>query len=736
MRDQDPQRLTQPERETPGGDGAVAQPATPPATRLWSRGALRRRQALQAGATLLASSAVIAGCGRRQTGTGAARGVLPVPTSGVVHLVFQPNMQFIPVTPSTISIFQEFVDKNFNTNPKYKGIWASVLPTGWGNAQAQITATLAGSGYADIFHMCCTDIPTLEQAGIVAPLNDLLRKDNIPLSLWSAGHILADSFAGQLYGLPSYDGTIVMFYRQDTLDELGLPYPQPDWTYADAERIWASASGRNRDGSHRAGASFYWGSEALPFWLKGWGAEYMNPAQDRAMMSSAGGAAAVQYVKNLFTSGAAIDGEQNTQLLPSGRAVFAMYHSAHVVDVGVQILGNNFKWNLLPNPVWPKGRTTFVTIDCYMLNRATKHPQETWTLLKWISGAEGDLAWPKFQIKISLVTPSLVSLWDYWEKTIVHVAPPLRGKDLKWFYDAAKKGYDYPQMFFRYQPLQADSLVNNWLGKIDSSQLSPTLGLQQMEQQVNALQKVAEAAYRQQQALTKALKVGPGGSYPRPAAAGVGAAAAAAPQLATLGSGGLALTGTGAAVGAATDGFSFAATPELGVDATYTCRVTALTEVGTTPPQRWAMAGLMARADLSDQATMILLAVTRAHGLVLEVRPTPTTATQIQIGSGGLSSAATVSRKAPQGKAGYLRQPVWLRLQRKATRWTAFTSLDGKKWTQAGTAVDLKMAGCFVGTFATAYNGSPGAAGRVRAAFDDLSGFAPRSGDVWQVGKP
>ena len=725
-----------PDRVTPTRTGAEGRPSSTPAAQLWSRGALRRRQALQAGATLLASSAVVAGCGRRQASSGTAQGVLPVPTSGVVHLVFQPNMQFIPMGHTTISLFQEFVDKNFNTNPKFKGIWASVLPTGWGNAQAQIAATLAGSGYADIFHMCCTDIPTLEQAGIVAPLTDLLRKDNIPQSLWSAGHILADSFAGQLYGLPSYDGTLAIFYRQDILDQLGLAYPQPDWTYADAQRIWTSATGRNRDGSHRAGASFYWGSEALPFWLKGWGADYLNPAQDRATMGSTEGAAAVRYVKDLFRSKVAIDGEQNTQLLPSGQAVFAMYHSAHVVDVGVQILGNNFKWNLLPNPIWPKGRTTFVTIDCYMLNRATKHPQETWTLLKWISGAEGDLAWPKFQIQISLVTPSLVSLWDYWEKTITHVAPPLRGKDLKWFYDAARKGYDYPQMFFRYQPLQADGLVNNWLGQITSGQVSATLGLQQMQQQVNALEKVAGAAYRQQQALAQALKVGPGGHYPRPAATGAGSAAVAAPQLATLATGGLTLTGTGAAVGAAADGFSFAATTALGVDATYTCRVTGIDEVGATPPPRWAMAGLMARADLSNQSTMILLAITRAHGLVLEVRPTPTASTQLQIGSGGLLPAAKVSRKAPQGKAGYLRQPVWLRLQRKATTWTALTSLDGKQWTVAGKPVDLKMAGCWIGTFATAYNGSSGASGRVQARFDDLGGFALHTGDVWQVGKP
>jgi ABC-type glycerol-3-phosphate transport system substrate-binding protein len=298
----------------------------------------------------------------------------------------------------------------------------------------------------------------------------------------------------------------VIFYRQDILDQLGLAYPDPNWTYADAARIWQAATGQNQDGTHRAGASFYWHSEALPFWLAGWGAQYMNAAQDRATMASAEGGAAVSYVEDLFKAGAAIDGEQNPLLLPRAQAVFAQYHSAHVINIGVGNLGNRYKWDLLPNPVWPRGRTTFVTIDCYMLNARTKHQSEAWTLLKWISGAEGDLAWPKFQIQISLVTPSLISLWDYWEKTIVQVAPVLEGKALHWFYDAAKNGYDYPQLFFRYNPLSADALVNTWLGDIGAGKVGVRLGLQQMQNQVNALEQTATPPLSLQQTIAAERK--------------------------------------------------------------------------------------------------------------------------------------------------------------------------------------------------------------------------------------
>jgi hypothetical protein len=84
---------------------------------------LSRRMAL-GGAAAVCLGSVVAGCRRTAAGTGVATGgVLPVPASGVVHLVFQPNVQFIPWNPTTQAIYQEFVDKNFNTNPKFKGIW-------------------------------------------------------------------------------------------------------------------------------------------------------------------------------------------------------------------------------------------------------------------------------------------------------------------------------------------------------------------------------------------------------------------------------------------------------------------------------------------------------------------------------------------------------------------------------------------------------------------------------------
>lgn len=469
------------------------------------RGGFSRRHALRvagAVAAVAAGGTTLAACAASAaTGGSSAAGkapALPQPYAGATVLYFQPNYQgAVQWNQTTKTLYQQFVDQNFNNNPAYKGIWAKVYPSGWGNAAGQIAATLAGSGYADIVLVCCSDVPTLEQAHFLTPLNELMKQDNLdPLALFSKGHLEADSLAGTLYGLPSYDGTTCIFYGQDILDQLGLQYPSPNWTYTEAEQIWTASAGTVSAGgkqAHRAGVSLYWNSpyEMINWWMHGWGATEMDPQQTRATMASAQGAACLSYAVGMAKSGVAVNARGLHQIL-NNQAVFVMAHSSYVVNAA-EFLGNKIKWNILPMPVWPAGRATFVTIDMYGMNNATKHPKETWELMKWINigapkGNGFDPAWPKFQIQVNLITPALKSLWSYWEQTITQVAPPLKGKDLKWFADASLKGYGYPTIFFKYQPVAATNVVNTWFNQAWSGQVSPQLALQQMQTQINALE--------------------------------------------------------------------------------------------------------------------------------------------------------------------------------------------------------------------------------------------------------
>lgn len=490
------------------------------------RAGWKRRDALRAAAVAAVTGpglGILAACGRATGAKGASTaqgGVLPVPQSGVVHLSFQANTQgLVSWNKTTQSVFQEFVDKNFNQNPQYKGLWATAFP--WGGGSTQIADDIAGAGYQDLWEFCCSDVPNAIHSGFAQPLDDLLKQDNIPTSLWSQGHIEANSMAGVLYGLPSYDGTMTTIYRQDILDQLGLPYPDPTWTYQDAQRIWEQTTGTNKGGQHRYGAHVYYEQEDIDWWLHGWGAQEMNAAQDQATMASSEGIACYAWLQNLFTSNVISTGRGVKNLI-SEAAVFVMAHSAYVINAAEE-LGNKYKWDFLPNPHWPVHRACMETIDCYMFNAATKHPNETWELMKWLNvgvpqGDGGyDPVWPKFQIEINLITPSLVSLWDYWATTVVEVAPTLKGKSLQWWSQPAIDGYARPQLFYVYDWSNAASIEQNWIEQIRSGKVTASVGLRQMQQQVNAAEALGKSTAARAASVAKSFPVVGKAMAPMPA---------------------------------------------------------------------------------------------------------------------------------------------------------------------------------------------------------------------------
>jgi multiple sugar transport system substrate-binding protein len=463
----------------------------------WRR--YRRRDVLGRAAGIVAvaaSAGVVSACagqaGSAQSGSSATPATAaPTPGSGVTVIHFQSNWQGAPWNKTSVQLVQNFIDANFNQNPKYKGLWAVVDPSGWGNAQGQITAAIAGSSYNDVVHSCCQDLVVYQSGGWLVPLDDYLKRDNITTNLWSKGHVDVLTFDGKVMALPSYDGPGVISYRQDILDELGLPYPDPNWTWKEATQIWTQCAGLDKKTNRwRYGVSPYTNGpyEWLNSWMHAFGGLEMSPDRTVCLVNQPPGIQALQYLQQLYTQKIAI-ARVETGGFVNGQAVFCYQGGWQVLPLAQQA-GNKFKWDFIPTPFWPGGRATFDNIDFYGIHSASKHPDEAWELLRWLA-AEPD--YQRFQIQATLVEPCLLSLWDYWETTVKQVAPPLANKQLHWYADAAKNGYGWPTMFFKYAPAQTDNVINQWFSQILAGQVDPALGANQMAAQINAIQKFAAA---------------------------------------------------------------------------------------------------------------------------------------------------------------------------------------------------------------------------------------------------
>jgi ABC-type glycerol-3-phosphate transport system substrate-binding protein len=454
--------------------------------RPWSR--LRRREALRAGAGLavVAGGAALAGCASSAAGTTAPS--TPAAQGGVVDILFNANVQDVSWNKTTRGLYQQFVDEHFNSNPKYRGIRATVTANnGQGNAAAQVTASIAGSGYPDILEGCCSDFPTYFSGGWLIPLDDYIKESNIDTSIWSKRHMQALNIGGQQLGIPAYDGTVQIVYRQDILDSLGIPYPDPSWTLDEAQRIWTQCAGTVPGSKqHRYGVSVYFHTDdwqKLHFWLQGWGGEEADASGTVALVDRPPAVAAMTWMQQMVQS-QVLTGREDVTPLMNGTAVFSMC-GVWTLFTQATGLGSKFKWNTLPVPNWPNGRSTYNNIDFYGINKASKHPAHAWELLRWL---QAETEWQRFLMQVELVTPALLSLWPQWETTVTSVAPTLKGKNVNYYYEALQQNYSWPAEFFRYDAPAVISTIDNWADQLWSLKVTAQDAMQQMAAQINSIQ--------------------------------------------------------------------------------------------------------------------------------------------------------------------------------------------------------------------------------------------------------
>jgi hypothetical protein len=107
--------------------------------------------------------------------------------------------------------------------------------------------------------------------------------------------------------------------------------------------------------------------------------------------------------------------------------------------------------------------------------------------------------------------------------------------------------------------------------------------------------------------------------------------------------------------------------------------------VGNTNP--FAKAGVMIRQGLSADARNAFVAVTRASGIRFTTRAT----------AGGASDSIAATGAAP----------IWVRLARSGSKFTAYKSADGVHWTLIGTRTVSMTDPVLIGLAVTAHN--PGA---------------------------
>jgi regulation of enolase protein 1 (concanavalin A-like superfamily) len=149
--------------------------------------------------------------------------------------------------------------------------------------------------------------------------------------------------------------------------------------------------------------------------------------------------------------------------------------------------------------------------------------------------------------------------------------------------------------------------------------------------------------------------------------------------------GGWTVTGGGADIWGSADQFNFASESVTG-DGTIIAEV--LTVQNADPGSGWSKAGIMFRNDSTAGAINAAVVATVGQGVSFQWRAT----------ANGVSDYANHPG---------LTAPIWVKLARSGTTFSAYYSADGNSWTQVGTSQSLSLnSSCLAGLAVTAHNNS------------------------------
>lgn len=708
-----------------------------------SRGTLSRRALLRAGGGALAAGSVLGG---------AAPSLLTRAAAAPVKLVFQPWYNFSnATTPAGIALMHQGLQPWLARN---KGVEVQIITLGYQGAM--LVALLSGAG-PDVFADWV--LPPYVDQRLVYNIAPLVKQDNIDLSIFPGGEmgyfyeVGGFEAPGALHALPSYLHLEAPAVNLGILDQLGLKYPEPDWTYQQWTRLWEQVTVK-KGPKQRFGGAFNWdgydyaGASPSAYYLVGFGGGYVDPADPtKSYLGAPGSIEALTWIYNLvqesvMNGGNFGDGSQVTTPIDTAGGL-----------IGAAASWRSLKWDIFPEPVYPKGRYAYAASDFYAINAATKRPDLAWSLMKYLCVEK---PWQQHMMKIAMAGPNQKGLWEQYAFELQQVAPPLRGKNLLVYNDQVQANEPTFGLAFRYAEAQATSIIARYSGLVSARKMTWAQAGPQAAREINAAEALgpAEAAAASKAIsaytayLAKAKKAKGPLTLPTPAKQDVGAPASPALKLVSsdAAKGTYTLKGAGAGVVNTADGGTYAAAAYTSSRGTFTARL-----VSITVPKGFntagAKCGLMARSSLSTGATMASLEVSNGWngGVHFETRPVLGQLT-VDGWRGHAGETQPVSSTAQTGLIGrnvlingwppyasggnILLKPLWLRLVTNGGYWTGYTSLDGRHWAEAGSARTIEAVGFWIGLWASSHSSGQ----YVTAVFDHVQGFTPDT--FVQVGAP
>lgn len=256
--------------------------------------------------------------------------------------------------------------------------------------QAKLLTMFAGGTIGDSFwNSTDENARPLMARGLMKPLDPLVKKDNYDLSKFFGWAIDAITYKGNLYWLPdrAHPGIAGLFYNKEIFDEYGVEYPNYSWNYdALAEKAKKVTRGEKQWGII-APTDMFTGITVI----RSLGGDVLNEAGTKALMDKPESIEAIKYLRDLIYKhkvaippGAAALEYAAPQIFSMGKVAMFFGGCWHIGTCEYYMKGKE-EWSVGPVPRDKGGRITASNVGVNGIAELSKHPEEVWEWLKFLS---------------------------------------------------------------------------------------------------------------------------------------------------------------------------------------------------------------------------------------------------------------------------------------------------------------------------------------------------------------
>jgi multiple sugar transport system substrate-binding protein len=292
---------------------------------------------------------------------------------------------------------------------QYPDIKVTLEPVSYGEKETKYTVESAAGRAPDVFHVHAFSLPMFFGKGFAMDLTPFIEKEGPGfLDAWYPLPLELMKHDGKMHAMPGDYMTMVLFYNADMFKDAGLDPNTPPKTW-DEFLEYAKKLTRDTDGD---GKVDQWGFGTVgakspgfslrfgPF-LWSFGADYLTPDMKRSALDTPEAKEAFAFFVELYTKhkvvppGLTAMNPQEVRTQLAQKKVAMIMGSGWTPPIVNKINPELNAFEVLqcaPAPVKRK-QATAIWLSSWVMSPTTKHPNEAWQLMKFITSKDIELKW-------------------------------------------------------------------------------------------------------------------------------------------------------------------------------------------------------------------------------------------------------------------------------------------------------------------------------------------------------